>query len=101
VVDAFASFGIRYQHSERDRSSIYLDALPLFTSGRVRPLDSKRLVSQFSGLERRTAPNGRDRVDHGPGGSDDVCNAAAGALVRAIHEPAQGSRRVFVNFMER
>jgi hypothetical protein len=101
VVDAFSAFGIRYQHSERDRSAIYMDSLPLFTSGRVRLLDNKRLISQFSSLERRTGPTGKDRVDHGPGGSDDVCNAAAGALVRAIHEPAQGSRRVFINFMER
>jgi hypothetical protein len=101
VVDAFASFGIRYQHSERDRSSIYLDALPLFTSGRVRLLDNKRMVSQFASLERRTSSIGKDKVDHGPGGSDDVCNSAAGALVRAIHEPAQGSRRVFVDFMGR
>jgi hypothetical protein len=101
VVDAFAAFGIRYEHSERDRSAIYLDAMPLFTSGRVRLLDNKRLVNQFASLERRTAPNGRDRVDHGPGGSDDVCNAAAGALVRAVHDPSQATRRVFVNFMER
>ena len=34
VVDAFQKCGIRYQHSERDRSQIYLDTLPLFTSGR-------------------------------------------------------------------
>jgi hypothetical protein len=101
IVDGFAAFGIRYQHSERDRSAIYLDAMPLFTSGRVRLLDNKRLTSQFAGLERRTSSIGKDKVDHGPGGSDDVANAAAGALVRAIAEPAQASRRAFVNFMER
>jgi hypothetical protein len=101
VVDGFGAFGIRYTHSERDRSAIYSDCAPLFTSGRVKLLDNKRLVSQFASLERKTHPSGRDRVDHGPGGSDDVCNSAAGALVRAIHEPAQGSRRVFINFMER
>jgi hypothetical protein len=75
--------------------------MPLFTSGRVRLLDNKRLTSQFAGLERRTSSIGKDKVDHGPGGSDDVANAAAGALVRAIAEPAQASRRAFVNFMER
>jgi hypothetical protein len=83
VVDAFAKCGIRYRHSERDRSSIYLDALPLFTAGKVRLVDNKRLVSQFSSLERRTSSIGKDRVDHGPGGHDDLCNAAAGALVLA------------------
>jgi hypothetical protein len=80
VVDAFAKEGITYEHSERDRSQGYLDALPLFTSGRVRLIDNARLVGQFSALERRSTPVGRDRVDHGPGGHDDLCNAAALAL---------------------
>ena len=83
VVDAFRKCGIDYQHSERDRSAIYLDALPLFTTGRARLLDNKRLVAQFGALERRTSPIGKDRVDHGPNGADDVCNAAAGAMVLA------------------
>jgi hypothetical protein len=81
TVEAFAKYGITYQHSERDRSAIYLECLPLFTSGRVRLLDHKRLVGQFASLERRTSSLGRDRVDHGPNGHDDLCNAAAGALV--------------------
>lgn len=81
VVDAFAKAGIKYAHSERDRSAIYLEALPLFTSGRARLLDNRRLVTQFASLERRTSSLGKDRVDHGPGGHDDVCNSAAGALV--------------------
>jgi hypothetical protein len=101
TADGFAAFGIRYQHSERDRSAIYLDCLPLFTSGRVRLLDNQRLVSQFCSLERRTSSIGKDKIDHGPGGSDDVCNAAAGALVRAIHDKVQTARRVQINFMGR
>jgi hypothetical protein len=101
VVDGFAQFGIKYEHSERDRSAIYLDALPLFTSGRVRLLDNKRMVSQFASLERRTHPSGKDRVDHGPGGSDDACNSAAGALVRAIHENAQPARALHLNIFGR
>jgi hypothetical protein len=102
VVDAFAQCGIKYEHSERDRSSIYLDVLPLFTSGKVRLLDSKRLVNQFASLERRTSSIGKDRVDHGPGGTDDVCNAAAGALVRAIHEKqVQPARMIHMNIFGR
>jgi hypothetical protein len=81
VVDAFAKCGIQYRHSDRDRSAIYLDALPLFTSGRARLLDNRKLVTQFAALERRTSPIGKDRVDHGPSGHDDLCNSAAGALV--------------------
>jgi hypothetical protein len=40
VIEAFAKCGITYEHSERDRSAIYLDCLPLFTSGRARLLNS-------------------------------------------------------------
>jgi hypothetical protein len=88
VVQAFRRCGISYQYSERDRSSIYLDALPLFTTGRARLLDNKRLVHQFASLERRTSPAGKDRVDHGPSGVDDACNSAAGAMVLAVtHQP--------------
>jgi hypothetical protein len=88
VIEAFARVGITYRHSNADRSAIYLDCLPLFTSGRVRLIDSPRLISQFAGLERRNFPTGRDRVDHGRSGRDDACNACAGALVLAAR-PAQ------------
>ena len=81
VVDAFSRHGVRYTHSERDRSAIYADALPLFTSGRVRLLDNRKVVAQIAGLERRTASFGRDRIDHPAGGHDDLSNSAAGALV--------------------
>jgi len=86
VTEAFAKVGITFEHSERDRSAIYLDALPLFTSGRARVLDNRRLVNQFASLERRTSPIGKDRVDHGPGGFDDLCNSAALAMVLATGE---------------
>jgi hypothetical protein len=32
-------------------------------------------------LERRVARGGRDSIDHGPDGRDDVANAAVGACV--------------------
>jgi hypothetical protein len=83
VVDAFAKVGIKYVASERDRSAIYLDALPLFSAGRVRLLDNHRLVAQLCALERRTFANGRDRVDHGRGGADDLSNSVCGTLVLA------------------
>lgn len=89
VVDAFAKCGIKYNHSERDRSAIYLDMLPRLVSGGVRLLDNKRLVSQFASLERRTSSLGRDRVDHGPNGHDDLCNAAALALITRGRPPMQ------------
>jgi hypothetical protein len=83
VVEAFAKEGITYRHSERDRSAIYLDCLPLFTSGRASLLDSPKVVSQFASLERRASFGGKERIDHGPNGHDDLCNASAGALVLA------------------
>jgi hypothetical protein len=83
VVEAFAKVGIRYEHSERFRSEIYLDCLPLFTSGRARILDNKRLINQFASLERKTSTIGRDRVNHPIGGHDDCANATALAMVLA------------------
>ena len=50
VVDAFAKCGIKYTHSDKDRSEVYGEALPLFTSGRVRLLDNRRLVNQLASL---------------------------------------------------
>jgi hypothetical protein len=88
VIDAFRKCGVRYEASDRDRSAIYLDTLPLFSSGRVKLLDNKRLVTQFASLERRTSPVGKDRVDHGPGGHDDLCNSAAGALIQVASRRA-------------
>jgi hypothetical protein len=82
-VAAFAKHGIALTRSERNRSEIYLDALPMFASGRVRLVDNPRLAQQFWSLERRTFPSGQDKVDHGRGGHDDCANAAAGALVLA------------------
>jgi hypothetical protein len=90
VVEAFRKEGVEYLQSERDRSAIYLDALPLFTPGRVRLLDNQRLANQLASLERRTSRVGRDRVDHPPGSHDDLANAAAGALVLVSGETDRG-----------
>jgi hypothetical protein len=83
VPAAFRAQGIAYQASERSKSEIYLDSLPLFTNGTALLLDDMRLVSQLSQLERRASRMGRDTVDHRPGAHDDLANAACGALVHA------------------
>ena len=88
IIEAMARQGIHYTYSERDRSQIYVETLPLFTSGRARLIDNKKLVTQFASLERRTSSVGRDRVDHGREGHDDLCNAAAGALALVATGPA-------------
>ena len=76
--------GIAYLASERTKSQIYAEALPLINSKRVELLDLPRLQGQLLGLERRTGRGtGRDSIDHAPNCHDDVANAACGALVLA------------------
>jgi hypothetical protein len=83
---AFQRHGISYVPSERSKSELYLEVLPMFSSGRVKILDHLRLLAQLCGLERRTTRSGRDSVDHSPGAHqhDDLANACAGALVTAM-----------------
>ncbi len=83
VVSAFREHGIDYRSSVRDRSQIFLEALPLFTRGQVELLDDQALLSELLGLERRVRPMGKDMITHGPAGHDDVANSACGALVLA------------------
>jgi hypothetical protein len=81
VVSAFRAEGIAYRSAAKAKSAIYLDALPLFTQGRVELPDERPLLVELSALERRTTRNGRDSVDHGRGGRDDLANAVCGLLV--------------------
>jgi hypothetical protein len=83
VQERFRMHGITYEPSEKTKSDIYRELMPLMNSGEVALLDLPRLSAQLCALERRTARGGRDSVDHPPGGHDDVANAAAGALVKA------------------
>jgi hypothetical protein len=83
VVQTFARHSIRYDNSEHDCSALYANALPLFSSGRAKLLDNKRLVHQFAGLERTVLPAGRDKITHPKGAHDDLANSVAGAIVLA------------------
>jgi hypothetical protein len=82
--ERFQKCGIQYEVSERNRSELYLCFLPILMSGSVELLDNPRLVNQLVNLERRTARSGKDSIDHSPGAHDDVANAAAGAIIRAL-----------------
>jgi hypothetical protein len=84
VAEAFRAHGVRYQPSERDRSTLYLELLPAINAGHIVLLDVPELLRELRGLERRRGSRGRDRVDHGPGQHDDRANAAAGALIAAL-----------------
>ncbi len=88
--EAFARYGITYVPADLSKNDGYLAFLPLLNSGRVALIDNARLISQFCGLERRTARGGRDLVDHPRGAHDDVANSAALALVEAASGGAPG-----------
>jgi len=81
--EQFKKRNVDYVPSERVKSDIYLDALPLLNSRRCQLLDILRLISQLHGLERKTARGGKDSIDHGPGAHDDLANSVAGAIVLA------------------
>jgi hypothetical protein len=97
VYEAFRLHGLHVEYL-KPKSELYLDFLPILNSGGVRLLDHSRLFNQIVGLERRTHRSGRDTIDHGRGGHDDVANAVAGATVLATTKPAgwaKEKRRVF------
>jgi hypothetical protein len=81
----FRNNGIIYEVSEKTKSDIYRDAIPLVNAGQVELLDNPRLITQICSLERRVARGGRASIDHpqGPNYHDDLSNAAFGALVLA------------------
>jgi len=83
---AFKKEGITVEPAKLNKSEIYLEFEPLIAQGSVELLDHKRLIAQLRGLERRTRSIGKDSVDHGPGGHDDICNSACGALVYAAQD---------------
>src|SRR5260221_14562421 len=78
--ERFREGGITYDLSDKPKSDLYRDALPMLMSGRVDLLDNARLIAQLAGLERRVGRSGRDSIDHASGGRDDVANAVAGAI---------------------
>lgn len=91
--DEFAKHGIRLEPSPRNKSEIYVDALPSLHSGAVELPPDTRLANQLTSLVRRTSRAGRDTVDHPPGGHDDRANAAAGVLASIRYKPAELSFR--------
>lgn len=80
--ERFKVHGVIYQTCDKIKSDIYHAVLPMINSQQVELLDDEKMFVQTMGLERRTARGGRPSIDHGPGGRDDIINAAAGALVR-------------------
>lgn len=80
VVQEFARHGVRYEHSEKDRSQLYQDFLAALNSGRVELPPCQTTARQLANLERRTGRNSKDIIDHAPGAHDDHANAVAGVV---------------------
>ena len=84
VASRARAHGVTYAMSERPKSELYLDLVPLLNAGRVELLENRRLVDQLAGLERRPGRSGRDTIDHPLRRHDDVANAVAGAVTLAV-----------------
>jgi hypothetical protein len=84
VVSSYRECGATYECAEKNRSELYLEGLPAFSRGLVSLPEHRRLGRELRLLERHVSRAGRDRVDHGRGGSDDYANAVFGALHLAI-----------------
>lgn len=82
VTTEFQRHGIRYVHSDKDRSAIYTDFLAAMNSDRVELPPCETTARQLISLERRTTRSGKDIIDHPPGGHDDYANAVAGAVAQ-------------------
>lgn len=80
--EQFRKHGITYIVSDKTKSDLYRDLLPIINSIQVDVLDHPKLIQQLCSLERRTARGGKDSIDHPPGSHDDIANAFAGAVNR-------------------
>jgi Terminase large subunit, ATPase domain len=89
VVTAFKDAGVRYRPADKNKSELYLEALPLFTRGAIAIPDHAPLLRELRLLERATHKGGRDSVDHPRNGSDDLANALCGVAVVA-RKPGYG-----------
>ncbi len=96
--EQFRKLGIQYRLAEKPRSDLYRDMLPTLNSATVELLDSKKLVNQIVGLERRVARGGKESIDHSPHSHDDLANAAAG-VISLLAVERQPTYAVFGNYL--
>jgi hypothetical protein len=101
VAAEFQRHGITLEYSDKHRSDIYREALPLLTSKRARLIDNERMIGQFSNLERRAMSGGREVIDRPQRGGhhDDVSLVVAGCLV-SLAMPITGAE-AFIEFYRR
>jgi hypothetical protein len=80
VANAWMNENISYVRSNKSKSEIYRETLPLFTRGLVRLPDHPVLVRELRLLERVAHRGGKESIDHPRSGHDDYANAVCGAL---------------------
>jgi hypothetical protein len=83
VVEGFRKNGIVVHPAKMSKSEIYIEFLPLISSGKVELLDKKIILAQLTALDRKTRPGGRDSIDNFFG-TDDVANAVCGSCVLTV-----------------
>jgi hypothetical protein len=83
VTTAFRDAGVNYKPAEKNKSELYIEALPLFTRGAVSIPDLPPLLRELRLLERAVHRGGKDTVDHPRNGSDDFANALCGCAALA------------------
>lgn len=81
---------IDYQRSHLTRSQILLSMVPVFAGGLCELPNDPLMVREFKALQRRATRSGREVTEHPRSGSDDVCNAVAGAVVHALRWRPEG-----------
>ena len=74
VSESFKAAGIRYLTADRPKSVLYLESLPLWARSQIVIPDHARLLRELRLLEPRTHRSGKDSVDHGRSGHDDLAN---------------------------
>lgn len=80
--EQFMKRGISYLKSDKNKSELYKELLPLLNSERIELPPMQTLERELIQLERRTTRGGRDSIDHPPSGHDDIANVVAGAAAR-------------------
>ena len=85
ITSSYRECGATYECAEKNKSELYLEGLPTFSRGLVSLPEHRRLGRELRLLERHVSRAGRDRVDHGRGGSDDYANSVFGALHLAMN----------------
>ena len=78
VKNSFERCGIDYRVSEKPKTELYQDLIPVINSQLIELPPDERLKKELLNLERRTTKSGRMQIDHPPNAHDDIANACAG-----------------------